>query len=189
MTTTLAPLDQAMYDDLVAFATAMRTETGPADPSLHAVAQAVLVREARLLDDRSYTAWLDLLTDDCVYWVPSSSPIEDPREKVSYLLDDRRRIEDRVALLDTGWAHAQIPPSRTQRLIGGVEAWAEGADHLRVRASAVVWDWRKEHLVHHPAVLLYRLRRAGDSGDWAIALRVVHRVDADRHVGNVAYIL
>ncbi len=29
-----------------------------------------LYREARMLDNRQYHAWLDLLTDDVRYWMP-----------------------------------------------------------------------------------------------------------------------
>ncbi|MCU1459161.1 MAG: aromatic-ring-hydroxylating dioxygenase [Actinomycetia bacterium] len=180
-------LDDAAYDDLVAFVAQLRSETGPADPELLDVAAAFLAREARLLDDGGYKAWLELFTDDCVYWIPSTAPIEDPRRAVSYLLDDHRRLEDRIALLDTGWAHAQIPPARTQRVITNVEAWPMTDGDLRVRASAVIWDWRREHLVAHPATLLYRLRP--DAGGWRIAIRVIHRLDIDGPMGNVAYIL
>ncbi len=183
----LAALDAAAYDELVAFVTELRTETAPSDPARLDVASAFLAREARLLDDGRYRDWLALFADDCIYWVPSTAPIEDPRRSVSYLLDDHRRLEDRIALLDTGWSHAQIPPARTQRVITNVEAWAMADGDLRVRAGAVIWDWRRGQLVAHPATLLYRLRP--HAGDWRIVIRVIHRLDIDGPMGNVAYIL
>ena len=36
--------------------------------------QRVIDAEARLLDTHQYQAWLDLFTDDCVYWMPSTWP-------------------------------------------------------------------------------------------------------------------
>ena len=32
--------------------------------------QQFLVREARLLDERRFVDWLELFTDDVVYWMP-----------------------------------------------------------------------------------------------------------------------
>ena len=30
----------------------------------------LLAREAHLLDDRDYEGWLELFTEDCLYWMP-----------------------------------------------------------------------------------------------------------------------
>ena len=68
--------------------------------------------EARLLDERLYSEWLDLLTESCSYWIPISPEGGDPRIELSLSLDDRRRIEDRVRWLGTGDVHGQRPPSR-----------------------------------------------------------------------------
>ncbi len=35
-------------------------------------------REAQLLDDWDLEAWLDLFTDDCIYWIPSEHGDTDP---------------------------------------------------------------------------------------------------------------
>lgn len=185
---TYALLDDRMYDDVLAFATGLRSETGPADRDLSDAAEAFLTREARLLDDRDYAAWLELFTDDALYWVPSSNPIEDPRQKVSYLLDDKRRLEDRVALFDTGWAHAQIPESRTQRILGRAEAWREDDRHVRVRIAGITHDWRRDELISHPLSGLYRLRDDG-AGSWQIAYRVIQRLACDGPIANISYIL
>jgi len=183
----LATLDTAMYEEIFSFATELRSETAVAEPAASATAEAVLVREARLLDDGNYAAWVATFALDALYWVPSSFPIENPRVSVSYLLDDLRRIEDRIALFDTGWAHAQLPPSRTKRIISGVEAWTEADGSLRVRASGVTYDWRKDVMETHPVTLMYRLRPEGD--DWKIVYRIVHRLDCDGPTTNLSYIL
>jgi 3-phenylpropionate/cinnamic acid dioxygenase small subunit len=160
-----------------------------ADPVATSEAAAFIIREARVLDDGDYSAWLTMFAHDCIYWVPSSFPIEDPRGKVSYLLDDRRRLEDRIALFDTGWAHAQIPRSVTQRVIASVEAWYEGPDEIRARASAVIWDHRKDTLTATPATMVYRLVRTASDREWRISIRVVHRLAITGPLSNVSFIL
>jgi len=185
----LAVLDDDHYASLFEFATDMRHMQGAADEAATAEAAAFIIREARVLDDGSYRSWLAMFSDDCIYWVPSSIPIEDPRRSVSYLLDDRRRLEDRIALLDTGWAHAQIPPSVTQRVIANVEAWYDGPNRIHARASAVIWDHRRDTLTATPATMLYRLVRGAADHDWQISIRIVHRLAAAGPVGNVSFVL
>ena len=103
-------VDDGLYQRLADMASADSAERGPGHPDLRPAVEQALYHEARLLDDRQYRAWLERFTEDCIYWVPLD-PVADPRTKISYLLDDRRRMADRIGLLETGWAHAQEPPS------------------------------------------------------------------------------
>ena len=64
----------------------------------------LLEREARLLDQLRYDDWLAMYTPECVYWVPSTPNAGDPRREIAIMFDDRRRLEDRVYRLRTGFA-------------------------------------------------------------------------------------
>ena len=97
-------LDDGLYQRLAGLVSADSVERGPGHLDLRPAVEQALYHEARLLDDRQYRAWLERFTDDCIYWIPLD-PSGDPRTGVSYLLDDRRRMEDRIGLLETGWAH------------------------------------------------------------------------------------
>lgn len=185
----LAVLDDAHYASLWQFARTMRSIETAADPTATQLASQFVAREARLLEDGGYSTWLSLFADDCVYWVPMSTPIEDPRRSVSYLLDDRRRLEDRVALLDTGWAHAQIPPSQTQRMVGNVEGWFDGSSKINARASMIIWDYRKDVLLHHPVTMIYQLTKAPGGDEWRIGIRIAHRLTSSAAIGNISFIL
>src|SRR4051812_47287835 len=52
-------------------------------------AQALLTREAHLLDARRWDEWLALYEAEAVFWVPSwrddGTPIEDPNREVSFI--------------------------------------------------------------------------------------------------------
>lgn len=179
-------VDDALYRRLAEMAAARTEEPGPGRPELRAAAEQALFHEARLLDDRRYRDWLDRFTPDCVYWVPLDLG-GDPREQVSYLLDDRRRMGDRIGLLETGWAHAQNPPSRTVRTVSNVEAWpAEGGD-IRARCSVVVWEYRRGRLTPFASRNDYALAAVGD--DWAIRIKIVGLANCDGDVPKFSFVL
>ncbi len=93
-----------------------------------------LYREARLLDDRQYTEWLGLLTDDCSYLVPTRETVQAVRgqpgittedeiaEGLAYFEDDKLTLAAKALRLGTGTAWGENPPSRTRRLVTNVEA-------------------------------------------------------------------
>jgi len=187
MPETVSPLRPTTYDELVHFRDEMRECTRPTVDAFGRLAAELLHREARLLDHGQYDEWLDLLTDDCVYWMPHDDEA-DPRHEVSYLVDDRRRIVDRLTWMRTGWAHAQTPPTRTTRMVTNIEAWPRSTDgELAIAATSTTWAWRRRELVAHPSRLYYLAVDTGD--EWRIRFRIVHRLDADGAVRNLSFIL
>jgi 3-phenylpropionate/cinnamic acid dioxygenase small subunit len=88
------------------------------------------IREAWLLDERKLEEWLDLFTEDVLYFMPRRKNVRrrelhrelTPQGDLAILEEDKRYLEMRVARLDTGMAWAEDPPSRTRHLIGNLEA-------------------------------------------------------------------
>jgi 3-phenylpropionate/cinnamic acid dioxygenase small subunit len=85
--------------------------------------------EAWLLDERRLREWLDLFTDDMVYYMPRRKNVlrrEMAREipargtDLPYFEDDRKLMEVRIQRLESGSAWAEEPPSRTRHLIGNL---------------------------------------------------------------------
>jgi 3-phenylpropionate/cinnamic acid dioxygenase small subunit len=76
-----------------------------------------VVREARLLDDKRYDEWLDLWSDDGIYWVPLSPEQSDGLQHNSHLYEDKLLRALRVERLRSPRVHAQQPPSRAQHLL------------------------------------------------------------------------
>lgn len=130
---------RSRYDELAALIT--EVETLPtADPALVGEVTPQLVHEGRLLDTGRLEQWLETWTADAVLWVPLSGPAHPGRDQ-SLLLDDRRRLGERVNWLRDPSAWGQQPPSRTTRLICGVEAWQQ-PDRVVARSSLVVHEQR-----------------------------------------------
>ena len=130
----------ARYDELAELLAGMDARPR-ADPDLSAAAAAALLHEARLLDAGHFEGWLAGWTDDAVLWVPLS-PAAHPGADQSLLLDDRRRLAERVEWRRDPSAWGQQPPSVTTRVVGGVEAWAAPAGGLVTRSTLLIDEYR-----------------------------------------------
>jgi 3-phenylpropionate/cinnamic acid dioxygenase small subunit len=146
-----------------------------------------LYREAALIDERRYPEWLELFTDDAVYWVPQADG-EDPDRLVSISYDDRQRLGERVLRLEGGFAHAQDPPSRTCHLVGNVAIAGEEGDELDVTSNLVVAEFRRSKQSLYAGRVEYRLTR-GDGDALKIRRKVVRLINSDAALGNLSFLL
>lgn len=174
-----------LYSDLAGDA-ASSTELPPGDGAVSAEVASLLHCEARLLDEKRYREWLDLLTESCTYWIPINPDGGDPRAEWSFTLDDRRRIEDRVRWLGTGDVHGQRPPSRTRRLLTNVEGWAVSPDRRRARCNFVLFEHRLGQTRQFVGGYEHRLRL--DPDGWRIDAKRVMLIDSDAAQANVTFI-
>ena len=100
-----------------------------------------LYHEAALLDAWRLDEWLELLTEDATYRVPSNDrPQSDPKSALFTIADDIRRIRARVARLKDPHAHAESPRSRTRRLISNVRITSSAP--LQAEANFVIYRFR-----------------------------------------------
>jgi 3-phenylpropionate/cinnamic acid dioxygenase small subunit len=80
-----------------------------------------LYREAALLDEWRLEEWLEILTDDAIYQVPSTdAPEGDARNTLYIIADDALRIRSRVKQLLGKSAWAENSHSRTRRMTTNV---------------------------------------------------------------------
>jgi benzoate/toluate 1,2-dioxygenase beta subunit len=181
-------VDGAFYADLVAgFTDFARDDRAIADAGVRDRCRALLEREARLLDERRFDAWLALYIPECLYWVPGT-PGGDPRREVAVAFDDRRQLEGRIYRLGTGYAWSQIPASRTARLVANVEAFAGArAGELMVRSSFLL----AEHRAGETRTLAgaYAHLLVERDGAWRIAVKQVNLIECDRSLRNPSVIL
>ena len=166
-------------------------------------ARRLIEREARLLDQLRYDEWLALYVPECVYWVPSTPNAGDPRREISVMFDDRRRLEDRIYRLRTGFAWSQAPASRTVRLITNVEVFATRHDDIRMlRSNFLISEfWGDEirvltgwagHRVVRDAPSVASAASGGELGrrsEWKIQAKQVNLIDCDQCIRNPSIIL
>lgn len=85
-------------------------------------------READLLDEREYDQWLDLLTEDAVYWMPMRKNVSyanrdkdiTAEDDVAWFHDDKETLRKRVKQIQTGVHWAEEPISRVAHVIANI---------------------------------------------------------------------
>jgi 3-phenylpropionate/cinnamic acid dioxygenase small subunit len=151
--------------------------------------EAFLYREAELLDERRYEAWLDLFTDDAHYFMPMrrNVPHDEPEREftragtdVSWFDEGKDTLTRRVRQILTGLHWAEEPPSRTCHLVSNIQVAAAvpAPAEVTVKSRFLVYRNRVET---ETDVLVGRredvLRRV--NGGWKIARR---RIVLDQNV-------
>jgi ethylbenzene dioxygenase subunit beta len=138
-----------------------------------------LMREAELLDERREREWLELFTDDAEYLMP----VRVNRERVEgngfsedafYFEETRGSLELRVRRLETEYAWAEDPPSRTRHFVTNVRvAEGEEEDEVAVRSNLLLYRSRGS-VPHHDLLSAERkdvLRK--EDGQWKLRRRVI----------------
>ena len=140
--------------------------------------EAFVLREARLLDERRFEAWLELFAEDGVYWVPTRPDQKSPQEALSLFYETRALLAMRVARLERPDMHAQAPQSRTVHHVSGIEVSPEeGTAELEVRSSLIVGEWRAGESRWFGGRVLHRLRR--EPQGLRIVLKRIDLIDSE----------
>jgi len=177
------------YLELIADFTGWQDDAhGVADPAERDLFRRLLEQEARLLDRMLYQDWLTLFTPECAYWIPTTPEGGDPRTEIAITFDDRRRLEDRIFRLRTGYAWSQAPASRTGRMISNAEVFNCGRDDQRmVRSNFSIsefWDGEIRLLAGWAG---HRFRKT--DGVWKISAKQVNLLNCDQCIRNPSIIL
>jgi len=107
----------------------------------------LLYQEAAYLDERRWSEWLALYTEDAEFWLPAwdeeARPTDDPQSQLSLIYyNNRAGLEDRVWRIESGQSPASSPLIRTCHLI------------TNVRITDVVND--QPHVSSHWQVHVYK---------------------------------
>jgi len=177
----------AFYRELIAqFTNWQRDELVIADMAERDRFRMLIEREARLLDQLNFDAWLAIYAPECIYWVPATPAGGDPRREVAISFDDRRRLEDRIFRLRTGYAWSQAPKSRTVRMVSNVEVFAAGAARM-VRSNFLISEFRPDGIRFLSGWCGHRFVEQG--GRWLIAVRQVNLIDCDQNLRNPSIVI
>jgi 3-phenylpropionate/cinnamic acid dioxygenase small subunit len=160
------------------------------DHGVRARAERFLLAEARMLDERRFEDWLDLWHPHGLLWAPlDPARAEDPATHQCLVLDDRTRLGERVRRLGGRAAWSQVPPTRTLRHLGNVEAWIEG-DAVEVRSVLTLHAHRPGPTGGTDLVAARQEHRlVQHRGRLRIELKVVDLLDADAAQPNFSSLL
>jgi 3-phenylpropionate/cinnamic acid dioxygenase small subunit len=146
-----------------------------------------LFREADLLDQRRFTDWLDLLSDDIIYFMPIRRNVKfgehDERENtisgqgISWFDEDKWTLTKRVEQIQTGVHFAEEPLSRVCHMVSNVQLLEvrpslEAPDEILVKSRFLIHQNRVEYETYlFIGKRTDLLRNVG--GDWKIARREI----------------
>ena len=102
-----------------------------ADPQI----ESFLYREALLMDEHQFDAWLALWDNPARYWVPCNEDDIDPARQVSIIYDDHARLVQRIERLKSGSVQAMDPKPRMRRVISNIEVEPIHNGKLTVRSN------------------------------------------------------
>ena len=149
--------------------------------------EAFLYREARLIDEHRYDEWLSLWTDEAIYWVPCNEDDTDPERQVSIIYDDRVRLGERVARLQSGAAWAQDPRSRMRRVISNIEIEEGGKSEVSVASNFILAELRRHVQNLWAGRTIHKLRLA--NGDFKITYKKVMLVNNDEEIPALVFLV
>lgn len=159
---------------------AEKPETAIVDAQLHYEIADFLYQEAELLDDWRFRDWLELIADDMVYFMRSTTNAQtrDRRRSVqpptTWIFNDNKfQLERRVARLETGMAWAEEPPSRTRHFIGNLRIRpAADGDGYEARGNYMLYRAQKERdETSYVGKRIDHVRRADNGFGWEIYRR------------------
>ncbi len=147
----------------------------------------LVYREAMLLDRRRWDEWIDLFTEDAVYWVPAWANEEettnDPETQLNLIyLRDRGGLEDRVFRIETRDSYASYPLDRTVHVVSNVLVESQAGDEIEATANCLVHSYGKKGSLTRGGMYDYTLRRV--NGGLRISRKKITFID-DRLEGPV----
>ena len=128
---------------------------------------AFLYREARLLDDREWDAWLECYAATAPFWMPAwddnDALTEDPQREISLIYyPNRQGLEDRVFRIKTERSSASTPEPRTAHFISNVEILEQNAEVVELRFNWQTLSHRYKSTDVYFGTSFYRLDVRGE---------------------------
>ena len=138
-----------------------------------------LMDEAEMLDDHREREWLELFTDDAEYLMPVRVTRERGEgdgfsEDSNYFEETRGSLELRVRRLETEYAWAEDPPSRTRHFVTNIRvAEGEEEDEVAVKSNLLLYRSRGSDPEHDLISAERRDVLRKEEGQWKLRRRVI----------------
>ena len=134
----------------------------------HEQIAAFLYREARLLDDRDFDAWLPCYSPRAEFWMPAwdddDSLVENPQTEISLIYyPNREGLEDRVFRIKTERSSASLPEPRTSHNLSNIEVLSQADDRIELRFNWHTLSHRYKTTDSYFGTSFYTLDTSGEA--------------------------
>jgi 3-phenylpropionate/cinnamic acid dioxygenase small subunit len=154
-----------------------------ADVQLWFRVQDFLFHEARLLDERRFSEWLELYAPDAEYWVPYAWGQKSPKDHVSLFYETVELLRMRVDRLAAEQSPLDSPQARVNHFLSNVTV--EEGPELTARAYLLFCEYRREEQRWFTGRATWRLRPDGNS--YRIAAKRVDLLNSDQDGGHLRF--
>ncbi|MCQ6277074.1 aromatic-ring-hydroxylating dioxygenase subunit beta [Bacillus sp. V3B] len=181
-------VNDSFYSNLIDELSVWDRELELDDPITEKQCKKLIIKECRLLDEYRFDEFLSLYTDETLYWIPITPGGGDPRIEVSHAFDDRRRLEDRIYRLRTGYAYSQLPMSRTRRMVSNFElGYGDSKDIVFARCNFLISELRVGESRQYSGWYGFKLQKIDEQ--WKIAVKMVNLINSDQSHENMTFML
>ena len=152
-----------------------------------------LALEARYLDDKLWSEWLELYAAHAEFWMPSwdddEQLVTDPQTEISLIYYSHRGgLEDRIFRIRTDRSSAtSLPEPRTSHNISNVEILAQNATSCELRFNWVTYSFRYKTVDTYFGTSFYTLDTSG-ARPLITRKKVVLKNDYIHHVIDIYHI-
>jgi len=147
--------------------------TTAAGADLQREIEQLLYRQAELLDAKQWQAWMDLFSDDGIYWMPARAEQTEWEGSPSIFIEDKLMMEIRKGRVTHPNAWSQAPLWETNHLVSHVALESVAKDRIVVRSRFHMMELRRDTIRHFGGRYHHTLVRGSDG-----ALKIqLQRVD------------
>ena len=143
-----------------------------------------LYRQSELLDTKQWQAWIDLFTDDGVYWMPADPAHQHWDGVPSIFAEDKNLMNVRKGRVLHPDAWSQRPMWGTNHVVSNVVIEKESPQEIVVRSRFHMLELRRDDVRHFAGSYRHQLAKKGD--DYRIKLQ---RVDMTNAQASFDYVL
>lgn len=124
--------------------------------------EQLLYRQAELLDAKQWQAWMDLFTDDGLYWMPARAEQTEWESSPSIFIEDKSMMEIRKGRVTHPNAWSQAPLWETNHLVSHVALESVENQRIIVRSRFHMMELRRDFIRHFGGRYRHTLQRGAD---------------------------
>ena len=140
---------------------ALPVKASAADGDTLARAAQFLYAQSEMLDQQQWQAYIDLFTDDGVYWMPVLPEQTEWEGSPSIFAEDKLMMAVRMGRITHPNAWSQSPMWATNHVIGNISIESETANEVVLRSRFHMMELRRDNVRHFGGAYRHTLVKAG----------------------------
>jgi 3-phenylpropionate/cinnamic acid dioxygenase small subunit len=136
--------------------------TSSAGADLQREVEQLLYAQAELLDAKQWQAWMDLFSDDGIYWMPARPEQTEWESSPSIFIEDKPMMEIRKGRITHPNAWSQAPLWETNHIVSHVALEENTRERIVVRSRFHMMELRRDTIRHFGGRYRHTLQRGAD---------------------------